>query len=1150
MISRGNTPFLSGKRSFYFIYSLCGLIVFFFLMLGVLLHNSQQSLRQTKKNTFISDAQKTTSALKGYFAERNRDIRTLASAQAFSSYFHNEELGLSTEYGMYAILTEVRSTLKRFVLEYKVQGNFIFNTVTFTAFGNGTSITAQPSASDAKNIIITSSRSTSNTPSEPITFKTVNGKQSLSITVPFFISGAPSGELRAELSTAAIGAYLALINNSKEFTTTIAYEETLFPELLLNHSLQIDPGILHQLPFSTFTTIMKGFRIKNHAIPMAVIKNPIVHGKISAISFIKIAELRFGQLSDNILIIFYGVFLAAAASIAIAAHVMMRNYSLIKSLQEASDSNESTTKHLEKLQSEIVVRREAEIAALTAQQKAEQLTHVVPSAVFTVTLERKISSWNKRAEELTGYSSKEMIGSPCDAILCNSCQRVCPLFSHSQPPSNKSQHSLRMKNGQLRTIIKNTERMVDGFGRATGLIECFDDVTDQQKMVAELAKAEANYRDIIQNAQDGIFQSTLSGNILNANPAFLNIFEFNSLDELRNSFLGLENTLYVEPSRRAQFVNIMLNKRFIANFESQIRTRTGKTLWVTESARLRTAEDGTIRFEGFVRDITAQKVAEQNLISAKEAAEAANIAKNNFLANISHELRTPMNAIMGISELSLRSEADPERKRNMQVLHQASKSLLTLLNDLLDFSAIESNALSLTHAPFSLRELSDNLHELMKGEAKRKKLTLNIFTDTSVPSVLIGDKDRIKQILVNLVWNALKFTETGSVTVQCTANPIGPEEAPVKTLITYHVKDTGRGIPEHKLAQIFESFEQIHKDTVSSLGGVGLGLSISRKLALRMGGELSVQSTVDEGSTFTVTIPCTLPHNAAEEFALQTALEQSKQPLKTTLPPLSILVAEDNTFSQEVLKQMLDEDNHTVTIVHNGEEVLEQLALRTFDVILMDVQMPVVNGIEASKIIRSGKIPYVAPDIPIITISAHDLLSSQKELDECGITYSLQKPITINSLQRALCSICPTCSIVTTELVPYSETLQNELQSTTSSYVEMDKIIEMVNGKEHLVHSVLQTYCETLPSILDTLEAAITSDDKETITRLAHSLKATTKSLGASSLSELAYQIEKYFETTCDKELQHLFIDFKFGALQSLEEAAAILSSYNNAEAS
>lgn len=1143
---------LSEQKSFRLIYGLSSIILCLFLVLSLLLYNSQEKIQQTHHEKFINDAQIITQAFKGYFTELNRDLRTLSSSQAFSSYFHNKSLGISLDYGMAAIISDIKVKLQRFLIEYRIDGEYVFSKASFTDYEGNLRI--QVSISEQNNEqLVTQVLTAPISPSPALFLRSHNRHSDLTISYPYYIMGKHVGELTAQISPLAIQRHLKQIQVYQDVNTILFYDDTPFSSILSDHTLKCDTSSLSSIPPNTLLEVPDICTQHGKTIPMVATLHPVLKSNIVAVSFIDLETLQTDQLSTAILLILYGAFAAAAISAILAAKTLLKTSSLAERLKKATSNEELTNKHLAKLQSEIIVRKKAELRALTAQQKAEQLTHVVPSAVFIATIDRKIESWNKRAEELTGYSAKEVIGKSCDTLFLNTCRNECMLSLHQQHSSCGTQHSLRRKDGEIRTILKNTEPLLDGFGKLVGLIESFEDITDQQKTLAALATAEENYRTIIQNAQDGIYQSALSGEILNANPAFLNIFEFTTLEEMRDSFRSQDNHFYVDPARRAEFVNTMLKKRFVTNFESQVCTHSGRIIWVVESARLHTAPDGSIRFEGFVRDISAQKKTEENLIAAKEAAESANIAKNNFLANISHELRTPMNAIIGISELNLHSEQTPEQRRNTEVLYQASTSLLTLLNDLLDFSAIDSNVLSLKYAPFSPHELLTTIQDLMKCEADKKRLTLTFETNGSIPPLLSGDKERIKQILVNLIWNALKFTNEGSVTVKCSSASLVLQQesisesgtsVPQAVLFTCAITDTGIGIPEDKLADIFDSFSQVHSSYHSSSmtphGGVGLGLSISQKLALKMGGSIYVDSKLDKGSTFTVQIPCdVLPEDEQAAYSQsQSEFIENCDPVA----PLSILVAEDNVFSQEVLSQMLKEDKHTVFMAENGKVVLEMLQYITVDAILMDVQMPILDGLETTKRIRSGEISHIAPDIPIVTISAHNSMTAQTSFIEAGVTENLPKPITLQSLREVLHKLFGDSHPALDSKNTYASVLPKNELLNNAAHINFESILEMVDGKQHVLKTVLNTYISSLPATLELLIDAFTKKDQSEITRLTHSLKATMGSMGATTLTRLAEEMEHNAATGNVDHAHSLLEQFIFDATESLTDVEYYLN--------
>jgi CheY-like chemotaxis protein/HPt (histidine-containing phosphotransfer) domain-containing protein len=364
-----------------------------------------------------------------------------------------------------------------------------------------------------------------------------------------------------------------------------------------------------------------------------------------------------------------------------------------------------------------------------------------------------------------------------------------------------------------------------------------------------------------------------------------------------------------------------------------------------------------------------------------------------------------------------------------------------------------------------------------------------------------------------------------------------------KVMLTCAVSDTGIGIPSANLEEIFESFAQLQAFNVAPHGGVGLGLAISQRLAVRMGGSITVESIVNKGSTFTVQIPC---HVSARNAELAHKLFAKSQKGVAPMAPLNVLVAEDNEFSQEVLTQMLKEDGHTVYLAENGEQVLDMLSRITVDIILMDVQMPILDGLETIKRIRAGSVPNLDITIPIVTISAHDSITSKDNFHDGEVTEWLQKPITLYALQQVLRSIFNNGSTARKVDVKNNCALPNTTDYTTPMVINFETISEMVNGRQNIIQTVLGTYLTSLPASLELLENAFDENDADEVARLTHMLKATMGSVGAMPLAETAQQIERHAR---DKQLHNalpLLHQFITKAEQSLEEITDYLAQQQN----
>jgi|GEM_PF-883971 len=650
---------------------------------------------------------------------------------------------------------------------------------------------------------------------------------------------------------------------------------------------------------------------------------------------------------------------------------------------------------------DITERKRAEEVLRESEEFGLSLLNNSPNPIMVINPDTSIRFMNPALEKLTGFSPREVIGTkpPYPWWPDGLRDKITRDFQKAVQEGAHRLEELFQKKNKERFWVEITFTTITRDGGIKYYLGSWVDITERKQAERALVEAEKKYRMLFENAPMGIVLSTPDGRYLDVNPQHTRMFGYTSPKEMMEDVTDIGRQLYVDPGKREECKRIVERDGGVLDFEVLSRRKDGSIFWTSRNVHATRDDSGKTRIlQAIVHDITERKQAEETLKQAKEAAEAANRAKGEFLATMSHELRTPLNGVMGMLQLIRITPLDTEQKDYVETALESGKGLLSVINDILDLSRIEAGGFGLVEESFDLPEMLRTIIESFRHQAGERGIRLYCDMDENIPDALVCDGSRIRQILFNLVGNSLKFTEQGEVRAEASFLASGTGGNP---RLLFSVSDTGIGIPEDMLEYIFEPFTQADGSHTRKYQGAGLGLGIVKRLVSLMGGEISVESEEGVGTKIYFFVGVKLPEPLPEGPEALLAPRQGD----VSTPSLKVLVAEDNPVSRMLAIKLLKALGHAATAVGDGEEALAALEKDRFDVVLMDVQMPVMDGVDATRAIRNSMSGNFDPEIPVIALTAHAMKGDRETFLEAGMNDYIAKPVSMEDLAEVLAGV-------------------------------------------------------------------------------------------------------------------------------------------------
>lgn len=711
--------------------------------------------------------------------------------------------------------------------------------------------------------------------------------------------------------------------------------------------------------------------------------------------------------------------------------------------------------------------------------------------VITIDADGVVQTFNAAAERIFGWSQQEMVGRNVRQLIVNAEQSehdgiLNYLRADSGQVSGQSREVLgRRKDGSI-VAIRNA------YGHANlgdrKLFVCFiTDLSERKAIEQALRDSEQQLRSLIANIPGICYRSMIAQD-------WPLIFISDAVERITgypaDDFVG-----YAPPRCYRQLIHADDRARVSEaitkaveggqsfQVEYRLQHRDGSICWQWEIGSVVRDDQGQIKwFDGVVLDISERRQMEEDLRDAKDRAEQAAVARAAFLANMSHEIRTPMNSILGFTDVMLLEELAPVQRRHLETVRRAAGSLLRLLNEVLDTAKLDKGAVELELADFNMLALIDELSSTLGATARSKGLSLHIDYDSRLPISFHGDELRVRQVLTNLLGNAVKFTEHGSVTLSVT---------PMQEQLHITITDTGIGIAAERLHAIFDPFTQADASMSRRFGGTGLGTTISKQLVELMGGRIWAESVIGEGSRFHVQLPLAAARN--------TAGTPSEPRLAVTLPPLRILIVDDVPQNLELLALLLGKQGHTVLSAGDGSVAVDVARSGKIDLVLMDVQMPNLNGLDATRQIRANEAAAGTPRVPVIAMTASVLDADRHAASDAGMDGFATKPIDLPALTSEIAYVLGLAAPS-----PHEDGVAGAPQ-----VLAFATALQRWGGERAPYLRALRAFSAELSNAERALAGMIAANSRAVVRQRAHRLRGTAANLGLDQLAHTLAQLEQ-----------------------------------------